>query len=150
MYYIWFIKVCFFLAFQLVAERSGCDNGGGYNVGKYSPERCASTCHSEGRTMFVLSRMDRCDAADQCDCFCVKNANSDGTCVTRTLNAYDLYKIDTSWTDFLETSSRLVHAPYSQAPDLSTKMQLNAVLQSILLNHQQIRIFFCNIECIAL
>ena len=88
----------FFLAFELVAERSGCQNGGGYNVGKFSPESCASTCKYDGTTMFVLGRTDgaQCDAADQCNCFCVKNADSDGTCVTRSLDQYDLYKIDTS------------------------------------------------------
>ena len=64
-------------------------------MGKFSVEGCADFCKHNGTSMFVVARMDSsyCEGADKCKCYCLTNADSDGTCITSDLDTYDLYKI---------------------------------------------------------
>ena len=81
--------------FELVALRSLCVNGGGYNVGKASVQECAKVCERNAVSMFSLQRTEFCSGEDNCKCYCLFNANPDGVCAMKKHNGYDTYKIVT-------------------------------------------------------
>ena len=79
-----------------MAEQSGCQSGGPSLAGQFSLDVCAASCKGSDTTMFVFGRSggSKCDENDHCKCFCLHKANRDGTCTEKTLNNFDLYKIN--------------------------------------------------------
>ena len=85
---------------EMVQERSGCENRSGQPMGKLTVDKCSQACKNRGSTMFALYRETgtteyefSCGRGNQCSCYCVENAHADGTCVMRHLPFTDLYRI---------------------------------------------------------
>ena len=83
----------FLESFELVAERSRCVNGDDQYRDTTSVQGCADLCRNYAVSMFVIDHTKLCGA--KCDCYCVMNANPNGTCTMGQHNSFDLYKIVT-------------------------------------------------------
>lgn len=79
-----------------MGEKKSCDGESEFIGEVPNKKTCSDACKSKA-TMIAFGRSpSRCNAQGNCHCYCILAADSDGTCVQKDHDGYNIYAISKS------------------------------------------------------